>query len=183
MACVHQKSTAQQVLPKSILEPCSSLMDVMDVATVEHLHTSQEERREICYAPMLQKASNVGACEGSVLKSNGHRFGFSHHYFHKMPLSFQAKPAPLEIPLLLRDYSTRRAANKVLWWSVCTVKDLFPVLPVKLLPVKSILLQNETTDTLQARWSPVRGATGYRLTWTSAGRSMGMGYRHWWSGR
>ncbi|KAM6089735.1 uncharacterized protein LJ206_004050 [Theristicus caerulescens] len=39
---------------------------------------------------------------------------------------------------------------------------------LKLLPVKSILLQNETTDTLQARWSPVRGATGYRLTWTSA---------------
>ncbi|XP_068256680.1 collagen alpha-1(VII) chain-like [Nyctibius grandis] len=39
---------------------------------------------------------------------------------------------------------------------------------LKLLPVKSILLQNETTDTLQARWSPVQGATGYRLTWTSA---------------
>ncbi|XP_069706150.1 collagen alpha-1(VII) chain-like [Phaenicophaeus curvirostris] len=39
---------------------------------------------------------------------------------------------------------------------------------LKLLPVKIILLQNETTDTLQARWSPVRGATGYRLTWTSA---------------
>ncbi|XP_009876647.1 PREDICTED: collagen alpha-1(VII) chain-like, partial [Apaloderma vittatum] len=39
---------------------------------------------------------------------------------------------------------------------------------LKLQPVKSILLQNETTDTLQARWSPVRGATGYRLTWTSA---------------
>ncbi|PKK22055.1 collagen alpha-1(VII) chain [Columba livia] len=39
---------------------------------------------------------------------------------------------------------------------------------LKLLPVKSILLQNETTNTLQARWSPVRGATGYRLTWTSA---------------
>ncbi|XP_054033821.1 collagen alpha-1(VII) chain-like [Dryobates pubescens] len=39
---------------------------------------------------------------------------------------------------------------------------------LKLLPVKSILLQNQTTDTLQARWSPVRGATGYRLTWTSA---------------
>ncbi|OWK62848.1 Collagen alpha-1(VII) chain, partial [Lonchura striata] len=38
----------------------------------------------------------------------------------------------------------------------------------KLLPVESLLLQNETTDTLQARWSPVRGATGYRLTWTSA---------------
>ncbi|NXN34947.1 CO7A1 protein, partial [Rhinoptilus africanus] len=45
---------------------------------------------------------------------------------------------------------------------------------LKLLPVKSILLQNETTDTLQARWSPVRGATGYRLTWTSAGRDLGM---------
>lgn len=55
------------------------------------------------------------------------------------------------------------------------MKDLFPVLPVKLLPVKSILLQNETTDTLQARWSPVRGATGYRLTWTSAGRNKGVG--------
>ncbi|NWU70126.1 COCA1 protein, partial [Pterocles burchelli] len=46
---------------------------------------------------------------------------------------------------------------------------------LKLLPVKSILLQNETTDTLQARWTPVRGATGYRLTWTSAGRDSGMG--------
>ncbi|NXX95257.1 CO7A1 protein, partial [Centropus bengalensis] len=44
---------------------------------------------------------------------------------------------------------------------------------LKLLPVKNILLQNETTDTLQARWSPVRGATGYRLTWTSAGRDSG----------
>ncbi|XP_025008919.2 collagen alpha-1(VII) chain isoform X2 [Gallus gallus] len=43
---------------------------------------------------------------------------------------------------------------------------------LKLLPVKSILLQNETTDTLQARWSPVRGATGYRLTWTSADGSI-----------
>nr|XP_009677636.1 PREDICTED: collagen alpha-1(VII) chain-like [Struthio camelus australis] len=39
---------------------------------------------------------------------------------------------------------------------------------LKLLPVKSVLLQNATTDTLQARWSPVRGATGYRLTWMSA---------------
>ncbi|RMC10553.1 hypothetical protein DUI87_13358 [Hirundo rustica rustica] len=39
---------------------------------------------------------------------------------------------------------------------------------LKLLPVENLLLQNETTDTLQARWSPVRGATGYRLTWTSA---------------
>ncbi|XP_041907901.1 collagen alpha-1(VII) chain-like isoform X1 [Corvus kubaryi] len=39
---------------------------------------------------------------------------------------------------------------------------------LKLLPVENLLLQNETTDTLQARWSPVRGATGYRLTWASA---------------
>uniref|UniRef100_A0A669QI24 Collagen type XIV alpha 1 chain n=1 Tax=Phasianus colchicus TaxID=9054 RepID=A0A669QI24_PHACC len=43
---------------------------------------------------------------------------------------------------------------------------------LKLLPVKSILLQNETTDTLQVRWSSVRGATGYRLTWTSADGSI-----------
>ncbi|OXB71198.1 UNVERIFIED_CONTAM: hypothetical protein H355_013273 [Colinus virginianus] len=43
---------------------------------------------------------------------------------------------------------------------------------LKLLPVKSILLQNETTDTLQAWWSPVRGATGYRLTWMSADGSI-----------
>lgn len=48
--------------------------------------------------PMLQKASNV-AREGSVLKSNGHRFRFSHHYFRKMLLSFQAKTEPSEIPL------------------------------------------------------------------------------------
>ncbi|XP_051480720.1 collagen alpha-1(VII) chain-like [Apus apus] len=39
---------------------------------------------------------------------------------------------------------------------------------LKLLPVRSFLLQNETTHTLQAKWSPVHGATGYRLTWTSA---------------
>ncbi|XP_032915034.1 collagen alpha-1(VII) chain-like [Catharus ustulatus] len=40
---------------------------------------------------------------------------------------------------------------------------------LKLQPVENLWLQNETTDTLQARWSPVRGATGYRLTWTSEG--------------
>ncbi|XP_074863787.1 uncharacterized protein LOC142020062 [Carettochelys insculpta] len=39
---------------------------------------------------------------------------------------------------------------------------------LKLLPVKSVLLQNETTDTIQASWTPVRGASGYRLTWVSA---------------
>ncbi|NXA07818.1 CO7A1 protein, partial [Sapayoa aenigma] len=49
---------------------------------------------------------------------------------------------------------------------------------VKLLPVENLLLQNETTDTLQARWSPVRGATGYRLTWT-AGTDTGMAWIHW----
>ncbi|NWI96044.1 CO7A1 protein, partial [Pitta sordida] len=44
---------------------------------------------------------------------------------------------------------------------------------LKLLPVENLLLQNETTDTLQARWSLVRGATGYRLTWTSAANGLG----------
>ncbi|XP_053924775.1 LOW QUALITY PROTEIN: collagen alpha-1(VII) chain-like [Cuculus canorus] len=39
---------------------------------------------------------------------------------------------------------------------------------LKFLPVEIVFLQNETTDTLQARWSPVQGATGYRLTWSSA---------------
>ncbi|XP_067391047.1 collagen alpha-1(VII) chain-like [Emydura macquarii macquarii] len=39
---------------------------------------------------------------------------------------------------------------------------------LKLLPVKSILLQNETTDTIQASWTPLKGASGYRLTWVSA---------------
>ncbi|NWI19216.1 CO7A1 protein, partial [Crypturellus soui] len=51
---------------------------------------------------------------------------------------------------------------------------------LKLLPVKSILLQNAMTDTLQARWSPVRGATGYRLTWMSAGRVLGTRERSLW---
>ncbi|KAG6921866.1 collagen type XII alpha 1 chain [Chelydra serpentina] len=45
---------------------------------------------------------------------------------------------------------------------------------LKLLPVKSILLQNETTDTIQARWTSVRGASGYRLTWVSAEGSVEM---------
>lgn len=40
---------------------------------------------------------------------------------------------------------------------------------VKLVPVKKFLVQNATTDTVQARWTSVRGATGYRLTWQSAG--------------
>uniref|UniRef100_A0A4W5LAL5 Fibronectin type-III domain-containing protein n=1 Tax=Hucho hucho TaxID=62062 RepID=A0A4W5LAL5_9TELE len=30
-----------------------------------------------------------------------------------------------------------------------------------------LLVQNATTDTVQARWSSVKGATGYRLTWSS----------------
>ncbi|CAJ0957887.1 unnamed protein product, partial [Ranitomeya imitator] len=38
---------------------------------------------------------------------------------------------------------------------------------VKLLPVKSLTLQNVTTGTIRAHWTSVRGATGYRLTWSS----------------
>ncbi|XP_057179413.1 collagen alpha-1(VII) chain isoform X2 [Triplophysa rosa] len=39
---------------------------------------------------------------------------------------------------------------------------------LKLIPVKQLLVQNATTDTVQARWTSVRGATGHRLTWSSA---------------
>ncbi|XP_048875119.1 collagen alpha-1(VII) chain isoform X1 [Brienomyrus brachyistius] len=39
---------------------------------------------------------------------------------------------------------------------------------LKLVPVKQLLVQNATTDTVQARWATVRGATGYRLTWSSS---------------
>ncbi|XP_062864437.1 collagen alpha-1(VII) chain [Trichomycterus rosablanca] len=38
---------------------------------------------------------------------------------------------------------------------------------LKLVPVKQLLVENATTDTVQARWLPVRGASGYRLTWLS----------------
>nr|XP_057933611.1 collagen alpha-1(VII) chain isoform X2 [Doryrhamphus excisus] len=38
---------------------------------------------------------------------------------------------------------------------------------LKLIPVQELLVQNATTDTVQARWTSVRGATGYRLTWAS----------------
>ncbi|XP_034019846.1 collagen alpha-1(XIV) chain [Thalassophryne amazonica] len=38
---------------------------------------------------------------------------------------------------------------------------------LKLVPVQQFLVQNATTDTVQARWTSVRGATGYRLTWSS----------------
>lgn len=40
---------------------------------------------------------------------------------------------------------------------------------VKLVPVQQFLVQNATTDTVQARWTSVKGATGYRLTWASPG--------------
>lgn len=40
---------------------------------------------------------------------------------------------------------------------------------VKLVHVKQFLVQNATTDTVQARWTSVKGATGYRLTWESPG--------------
>ncbi|XP_075062053.1 collagen alpha-1(VII) chain-like [Mixophyes fleayi] len=39
---------------------------------------------------------------------------------------------------------------------------------LKLLSVKSLSLQNITTGTIRAFWTSVRGATGYRLTWSSA---------------
>uniref|UniRef100_A0A668ALV1 Fibronectin type-III domain-containing protein n=1 Tax=Myripristis murdjan TaxID=586833 RepID=A0A668ALV1_9TELE len=38
---------------------------------------------------------------------------------------------------------------------------------LKLMPVQQFLVQNATTDTVQARWTAVQGATGYRLTWAS----------------
>ncbi|RXM31571.1 Coatomer subunit gamma-2 [Acipenser ruthenus] len=39
---------------------------------------------------------------------------------------------------------------------------------LKLVPVKNLILQNATTDSIQARWSSVKGASGYRLTWSSS---------------
>ncbi|KAM7367132.1 hypothetical protein PAMP_015056 [Pampus punctatissimus] len=38
---------------------------------------------------------------------------------------------------------------------------------LKLIAVQQFPVQNATTDTVQARWSSVKGATGYRLTWAS----------------
>ncbi|XP_029471144.1 collagen alpha-1(VII) chain-like isoform X3 [Rhinatrema bivittatum] len=39
---------------------------------------------------------------------------------------------------------------------------------LKLLPVKDLTLQNATTDTIRAIWTPVKGASGYRLAWASS---------------
>ncbi|XP_039618097.1 collagen alpha-1(VII) chain [Polypterus senegalus] len=39
---------------------------------------------------------------------------------------------------------------------------------LKLIPVQNLILQNATTDTIQVRWTRVRGASGYRLTWSSS---------------
>ncbi|XP_030295316.1 collagen alpha-1(VII) chain isoform X2 [Sparus aurata] len=39
---------------------------------------------------------------------------------------------------------------------------------LKLVQVEKFLVQNATTDTVQARWASVKGATGYRLTWESS---------------
>ncbi|KAK3544763.1 hypothetical protein QTP86_026782, partial [Hemibagrus guttatus] len=39
---------------------------------------------------------------------------------------------------------------------------------LKLVPVYQLLVENATTDTVQARWLSVRGASGYRLTWASS---------------
>ncbi|XP_040928277.1 collagen alpha-1(VII) chain isoform X3 [Betta splendens] len=38
---------------------------------------------------------------------------------------------------------------------------------LKLVPIQTFLVENATTDTVQARWTSVKGATGYRLTWAS----------------
>ncbi|TST22568.1 Leucine-rich repeat and guanylate kinase domain-containing protein [Bagarius yarrelli] len=38
---------------------------------------------------------------------------------------------------------------------------------LKLFPVHQLLVENATTDTVQASWLSVRGASGYRLTWAS----------------
>ncbi|KAI4886170.1 hypothetical protein NFI96_033333 [Prochilodus magdalenae] len=38
---------------------------------------------------------------------------------------------------------------------------------LKLVPVQQLLVENATTDTVQARWLSVRGASGYRITWAS----------------
>lgn len=60
----------------------------------------------------------------------------------------------------------------IIWAVLCgillwTCAYLF--ITVKLVPVKKFLVQNATTDTVQARWTSVKGATGYRLTWQSSG--------------
>lgn len=47
---------------------------------------------------------------------------------------------------------------------------------VKLVPVEQLLVENATTDTVQARWLSVRGASGYRLTWASSGTRMKIMY-------
>ncbi|XP_078409894.1 collagen alpha-1(XII) chain [Cetorhinus maximus] len=40
---------------------------------------------------------------------------------------------------------------------------------LKLMAVQELILENALTDTIQAKWLPVKGATGYRLTWGSSG--------------
>ncbi|XP_043569156.1 collagen alpha-1(XIV) chain-like [Chiloscyllium plagiosum] len=39
---------------------------------------------------------------------------------------------------------------------------------LKLTAVRKLFLENITTDTIQAKWLPVKGASGYRLTWGSS---------------
>ncbi|XP_061663306.1 collagen alpha-1(VII) chain isoform X4 [Syngnathoides biaculeatus] len=38
---------------------------------------------------------------------------------------------------------------------------------LKLVAIEELLVQNATTDTVQVKWTPVKGATGFRLTWAS----------------
>lgn len=40
---------------------------------------------------------------------------------------------------------------------------------MKLTAVEELVLENATTDTIQAKWLLTKGATGYRLTWGSYG--------------
>ncbi|KFP00360.1 hypothetical protein N300_00533, partial [Calypte anna] len=100
-----------------------------------------------------------------------------------LPPSHAWPGTPLNIITLLRRKAGRssRASFALLFCTQTSLEAWKSMLTVKLLPVKSILLENETPNTLQARWSPVQGATGYRLTWTSEGKDTGMGWMvfHW----
>ncbi|GCB61642.1 hypothetical protein scyTo_0007085 [Scyliorhinus torazame] len=49
-----------------------------------------------------------------------------------------------------------------------SIYAVYPEGPMKLMSVEELILENATTDTIQAKWLPVKGATGYRLTWGSS---------------
>ena len=162
----------------------------MDIDALKHHHAAWEEgwdlqtltepRFSSCVAPTLHKASEVVHQRHWSWKAVvTDMVGFTTAFMRCLqPVREGRSPCKSlsHWQTGWRNSDAGRAATKVLHWQVAALKGSFSVLlPVKLLPVKSILLQNETTNTLQARWSPVRGATGYRLTWTSAGRDSGRG--------